>query len=87
MGSDNAGRRVNCNQSSDPFQWAAALASAHLDFSFEPCDSTGFVAAPSLLLIDDDPRIVPEQVNHTFWAPEYKVEVVGSGKDGLDAVR
>jgi len=45
------------------------------------------VAAPSLLLIDDDPRIVPEQVNHTFKAPEYKVEVAGSGKDGLDALR
>src|SRR6267142_2296797 len=45
------------------------------------------VAAPSLLLIDDDPRIVPEQVNHTFRAPEYKVEIVGSGKDGVDAVR
>ena len=45
------------------------------------------MAAPSLLLIDDDPRIVPEQVNHTFKAPEYKVEVAGTGRDGLDAVR
>ena len=53
----------------------------------EACNSLPFVAAPSLLLIDDDPRIVPEQVNHTFKAPEYKVEVAGSGKDGLDAVR
>jgi len=40
-----------------------------------------------LLLVDDDPRIVPEQVQHTFRAPEYKVEVVGTGKDGVDAVR
>jgi two-component system nitrogen regulation response regulator GlnG len=45
------------------------------------------MAAPSLLLIDDDPRIVPEQVQHTFRAPEYRVEVVGTGKDGVDAVR
>jgi DNA-binding NtrC family response regulator len=45
------------------------------------------VAVPYLLLVDDDPRIVPEQVQHTFRAPEYKVEVVGTGKDGVDAVR
>jgi DNA-binding NtrC family response regulator len=43
--------------------------------------------AASLLLIDDDPRIVPEQVLHTFHSPEYKVDVVESGKDGVDAVR
>ncbi len=45
------------------------------------------MAVPYLLLVDDDPRIVPEQVQHTFRAPEYKVEVVGTGKDGVDAVR
>jgi len=43
--------------------------------------------AASLLLIDDDPGIVPEQVQHTFHAPEYKVDVVGTGRDGLAAVR
>src|SRR6266446_3403856 len=45
------------------------------------------MAAPHLLLIDDDPRIVPEQVHHTFGAPEYEVEVAGSGKEGVDAIR
>ncbi len=45
------------------------------------------MAAPYLLVIDDDPRIVPEQVRHTFHAPEYKVDVVANGKDGVDAVR
>jgi DNA-binding NtrC family response regulator len=50
-------------------------------------DTTSGVAAPYLLLIDDDPRIVPEQVRQTFRAPDYKVEVVAAGKDGIDAVR
>jgi len=45
------------------------------------------VAPPHLLLIDDDQQIVPEQVHHTFRAPEYKVDVVANGKDGVDAVR
>src|SRR5215470_3138511 len=49
--------------------------------------TNGSVAARSLLLIDDDPRIVPEQVQHTFRAPEYKVEIVSTGKDGIEAVR
>src|SRR5437870_2495081 len=53
----------------------------------KPCDRSRAVAAPYLLLIDDDPRIVPEQVQHTFRALEYKVDVVGTGKDGVDAVR
>jgi len=45
------------------------------------------MAAPHLLLIDDDPWIVPEQVQHTFRTPEYEVDVVGNGKDGVEAVR
>ena len=45
------------------------------------------MTSSSLLLIDDDPRIVPEQVRHTFQAPEYKVDIVASGRDGVDAVR
>ena len=52
-----------------------------------PVVLAGVVAAPYLLLIDDDPRIVPEQVHHTFHGPEYKVDVVASGKDGVDSVR
>jgi len=50
------------------------------------CDTSRFVAA-SLLLIDDDPRNVPEQAQHTFHAPEYKVDIVGTGRDGVAAVR
>jgi DNA-binding NtrC family response regulator len=44
-------------------------------------------APPHLLLIDDDPRIIPEQVRQTFRAPEYQLEVAATGKDGVDAVR
>ncbi|HEX4386811.1 MAG TPA: sigma-54 dependent transcriptional regulator [Myxococcales bacterium] len=45
------------------------------------------MTAPHLLLIDDDPRIVPEQVRLTFRAPEYRVEVATTGEAGVEAVR
>jgi DNA-binding NtrC family response regulator len=40
-----------------------------------------------LLLIDDDPELVPELVRHCFPAPEWHVEVAASGSVGLEHVR
>jgi two-component system nitrogen regulation response regulator GlnG len=40
-----------------------------------------------LLLIDDDPAVIPEQVRQAFPAPRYRVEVVGTGSEGLEQVR
>src|SRR5437879_13442605 len=40
-----------------------------------------------VLLIDDDPALVPEQVRQAFPAPRYRVEVAGTGAEGLERVR
>src|ERR1700674_1068294 len=40
-----------------------------------------------LLLIDDDPVVIPEQVRQAFPAPRYWVEVAGAGADGIERVR
>ncbi|HEY2588035.1 MAG TPA: sigma-54 dependent transcriptional regulator [Tepidisphaeraceae bacterium] len=40
-----------------------------------------------LLLIDDDPGVVPEQVRRSFSAPENRVEVATTGASGLEAFR
>jgi two-component system nitrogen regulation response regulator GlnG len=40
-----------------------------------------------LLLIDDDPALIPEQVRQAFPAPSYRVEVAGTGALGLECVR
>jgi DNA-binding NtrC family response regulator len=42
---------------------------------------------PHVLLIDDDPALIPEQVRQAFPAPRYRVEVAGTGADGLARVR
>jgi nitrogen regulation protein NR(I) len=39
-----------------------------------------------LLLIDDDPVLIPEQVRQAFPAPRYRVEVAGTGAAGLERV-
>src|ERR1700732_545788 len=39
-----------------------------------------------LLLIDDDPALIPEQVRQAFPAPRYRVEVAGTGAEGLERV-
>src|SRR5216684_4008611 len=39
-----------------------------------------------LLLIDDDPVLIPEQVRQAFPAPRYRVEVAGTGAEGLERV-
>src|SRR5262249_40981477 len=41
---------------------------------------------PHLLLIDDDPALMPGQVRRSFPAPEYRVEVAVTGAEGLDRV-
>src|SRR5438445_4269648 len=40
-----------------------------------------------VLLIDDDPALVPEQVRQAFPAPRDRVEVAGTGAAGLERVR
>src|SRR5438132_6848859 len=40
-----------------------------------------------VLLIDDDPALIPEQVRQAFPAPSHRVEVAGTGAAGLEHVR
>ena len=40
-----------------------------------------------LLLIDDDPGLIPEQVRQAFPAPSHRVEVAATGAAGLEHVR
>src|SRR5438105_7323860 len=40
-----------------------------------------------VLLIDDDPVLVPEQVHRAFPAPRYRVEVGSTGAEGMERVR
>jgi two-component system nitrogen regulation response regulator GlnG len=44
-------------------------------------------AMAHLLLIDDDPALIEEQVRQAFPAPAHRVEVAGTGAAGLDDVR
>src|ERR1700716_1658855 len=37
-----------------------------------------------LLLIDDDTVLIPEQVRQAFPAPRYRIEVAGTGAEGLE---
>src|ERR1700731_1736826 len=41
---------------------------------------------PHVLLIDDDPVLIPEQVRQAFPAPRYRVEVAGTGAEGIERV-
>jgi two-component system nitrogen regulation response regulator GlnG len=40
-----------------------------------------------LLLIDDDPTLIPAQVRQLFPSPAHRVEVAGTGAAGLERVR
>src|SRR5260370_38516087 len=40
-----------------------------------------------LLLIDDDPALIPGQVRQAFPAPAHRVVVAGTGAEGLGRVR
>src|SRR5208337_2580931 len=42
---------------------------------------------PHLLLIDDDPDLIAEQVRQSFPAPGHQVEVAATGADGLERVQ
>ena len=42
---------------------------------------------PNLLLIDDDPALIPKQVRQAFPAPPHRVKVAGTGAEGLARVR
>ena len=41
----------------------------------------------NLLLIDDDPDLLPDQVSQVFPAPAHRVEVARTGAEGLERVR
>src|ERR1035438_69564 len=41
---------------------------------------------PHLLLIDDDPVLIPEQVRQAFPAPRYRVEVADTGAEGIKCI-
>src|SRR5712664_2836162 len=40
-----------------------------------------------VLLIDDDPVLIPEQVRQAFPAPRYRVDVAATGAEGLELAR
>jgi DNA-binding NtrC family response regulator len=40
-----------------------------------------------VLLIDDDPAVIPEQVRLAFPSPRYRVVVAGTGAEGLGRIR
>src|SRR6202008_5123193 len=39
-----------------------------------------------LLLIDDDPVLIPEQIRHAFPSPSHQVDVAVTGAAGLEIV-
>jgi DNA-binding NtrC family response regulator len=41
---------------------------------------------PHVLLIDDDPVLIPEQVRQAFPPPRYRVEVASTGAEGIELV-
>src|SRR3954465_9694130 len=41
----------------------------------------------SLLLIDDDPDLLPEQMRQVFPAPAHRVEIAPTGSEGLERAR
>jgi two-component system nitrogen regulation response regulator GlnG len=40
-----------------------------------------------LLLIDDDPALIPKQMRQAFPAPEHEVDVASTGEEGLQRIR
>ena len=41
----------------------------------------------SLLLIDDDPDLLPDQMRQVFPAPAHRVEIAPTGGEGLERAR
>src|SRR6201997_236184 len=46
----------------------------------------GWRRMATLLLIDDDPDLIPDQVAHVFPAPAHRVEIAHTGSEGLERV-
>jgi two-component system nitrogen regulation response regulator GlnG len=46
----------------------------------------GMARMANLLLIDDDPDLLPDQVSHVLPAPAHRVEVAHTGAEGLERV-
>jgi DNA-binding NtrC family response regulator len=40
-----------------------------------------------LLLIDDDPDLIPEQMRHAFPAPAHRIDLAATGRAGIERVR
>ena len=40
----------------------------------------------NLLLIDDDPDLLPDQMRQVFPAPAHRVEIAPTGSEGLERV-
>src|SRR4051794_25087517 len=50
-------------------------------------DAPGAIFIAHLLLIDDDEVLIPKQVRQAFPAPNHRVEVARTGREGLARVR
>jgi CheY-like chemotaxis protein len=50
-----------------------------------PRDTEGGITA-YLLLIDDDPALIPKLVSQVFPGPAHRVEATGTGAEGLERV-
>src|SRR5260370_12948147 len=46
----------------------------------------GIARMANLLLIDDDPDLLPDQMRHVFPAPAHRVEIAHTGAEGLQRV-
>src|ERR1700674_908359 len=55
--------------------------------SFSPWHCGAQPTMAHLLLIDDDPVLIPEQVRQAFPAPRYRIEIAGTGAEGIERVR
>src|SRR6267142_3137592 len=55
--------------------------------SFLPWRTGAQPIMADVLLIDDDPALIPEQVRQAFPAPRCRVEVAGTGAEGIERVR
>jgi DNA-binding NtrC family response regulator len=56
-----------------------------IDFFLDPV-SPKLTSMAHVLLIDDDPGLIPEQVRQAFPAPSHRVDVVRTGADGIERV-
>jgi DNA-binding NtrC family response regulator len=52
-----------------------------------PRDAEGEDIMAHLLVIDDDPALIPKLVRQVFPGPAHRVEVAGTGAEGLERVR